>query len=741
VTVATGGSITTFGAGAWGILAQSIGGGGGFSGDPSLPLAAPSSNTLPRTGNGNAFANTVSVTVDGNITTTGANAHGIFAQAIGGSGGIAAGCCNSTAAYAVAGNTAQIRGSANAAYWGDGGAINIVQGAGSTIRTSGSGSIAIFAQSSGNSAAVNAITVTLGGAVIGGTNSGVTEGVGAAGILLSGGGGGANPNTVTINPGASLGTVDGVNGVAIITTSGDTNLINNGTLTGSTNMDTDPSTIVNNGVFHTGSIVIANSVTNTGVVDVLGRGVIGTTQLVGDYAQGGTGLLAIDVDALAAQTADLLAVSGTARLGGAIVPAARTLLPGTYDVLTAGSLSLAGLSARQALLFGWDVATRGASVALSPRIDLTPAGVSLSRSQVSLAGYLTTAWNQSDRFFAPLFGYQSQIATASQYVATENALSGRATQALPAELENAAQDLLGAALSCPVFVDQATLLGEDSCAWARFTGGWVNHGSDGSDPGYNVDGTTYRLGAQKALAPGWYLGGSLGVGQDWAQAQGSSSHGDRYDGTIAVKHTLGPWLFAGSIALANEAFSTDRVVNLPAMGTASGYNAVLTSDSSVFLAGGRARAAYEFSFGQTYLRPYGDLDVVHTHAPGFQESGAANLALTYAATDTTSVVLSPMLELGGRYDLRDRLILRPYLDSGVSFRPDNSRTVAARFSGGLNADGTFQTTTNSPDVIANIAVGAQLYRAGGFEARAEYGLHAGQSYLAQTASARFAYHF
>ena len=44
-------------------------------------------------------------------------------------------------------------------------------------------------------------------------------------------------------------------------------------------------------------------------------------------------------------------------------------------------------------------------------------------------------------------------------------------------------------------------------------------------------------------------------------------------------------------------------------------------------------------------------------------------------------------------------------------------------------------------VLASVDVGLQLYRAGSFEARAEYSLKGANNYLSQTAAARIAYHF
>lgn len=296
-------------------------------------------------------------------------------------------------------------------------------------------------------------------------------------------------------------------------------------------------------------------------------------------------------------------------------------------------------------------------------------------------------------------------------------------------------------MSCPVFVTAGTLLGEDSCVWAKFSGNRTDQYSSGGDAGYRVDGTNYRIGGQAEFAPNWFVGGSLSTGNVWSQAGGSSGNGQTYDGSVAVKHTMGPWMFASSIALAGGTFNNTRVISLPGAGTAPGVNAQLQSDSSIFIAGGRLRGAYDFALGDWYIRPYGDLDVIYSNAPGFQESGPGGLGLNVRSFSKTSVVISPMVEFGGRLALQQGIIVRPYAAIGVSFLPNNTRTVNASFVDAQPGDGTFQTFINSPDVLGDLDVGVQLYRAGGFEVKAEYALKAGNEYVSQAGSLRAAYHF
>jgi uncharacterized protein with beta-barrel porin domain len=181
----------------------------------------------------------------------------------------------------------------------------------------------------------------------------------------------------------------------------------------------------------------------------------------------------------------------------------------------------------------------------------------------------------------------------------------------------------------------------------KVTGQQTSSWASADTPGYQVNTVTTRLGGQHEIAPDWFLGGALGVGQTWSTANGGSSGtGQIVDGSVAVKHTMGPWLLAGSIALANGSFDNERVVTLPAA------TAVLQSSPRELLAGARLRAAYEFAFSTWYVRPYGDIDVTYTDAPGFQESGPAERAQRHQneRRDLADGGIRRARRIGCRYD-------------------------------------------------------------------------------------------
>ena len=119
-------ALRTGGAEAVGIIAQSVGGGGGYSG------MVGRDGRLGGDGSNFGFGGVINLTNGGAITTTGANSDGIIAQSVGGGGGIAGGV---KSFGGVAGNG------------GPGGDVNVTNNA--AIVTSGAGAIGLLAQSVG----------------------------------------------------------------------------------------------------------------------------------------------------------------------------------------------------------------------------------------------------------------------------------------------------------------------------------------------------------------------------------------------------------------------------------------------------------------------------------------------------------------------------------------------------------------------------------------------------------------
>jgi len=738
VTLDTGASISTYGDGAFGVLAQSIAGGGGFAGDSSLTLTTTDVNNASAA-NANFNGGIVEVTTSADIATSGSNAHGLFLQSLAVISSGVIGVGDTLVAGSDLSDTQSTGGIA--------GAI-IVNQTGGSIVASGEGSAAIFAQTSGNATQQNPITISLSGTVQGGS------GASAAGIWVSGGlsGGGTSQtngvaaNSITINAGGSLSTADGIDGMAILAEESITNVVNAGTLTGSVNLGSQSydsslvvGTITNSGLFNSGSEVTAASLGNSGTLAVGGAGTILTTTLSGSYTQSSTGMLAVDIDAIASPTVDLLAVTGSASFDGTIQPTASALLPGSYTVANSDSLTSTA-TVPSSYLFTWDVDATTTSLAISPDADLTTSGAGLTTNQQALANYLQAAWDAGGSSgLAPLFGTLSQVQDASTYTSDLNSLLAN----VPTPAVNqvmASAGALDSAFSCPVFSSKegiGTLLVESDCQWSSVTGGAANFDGGSDSAGYELNDLSFRVGAQVEVAPDWYVGSTAAYTRTWTDfTDGSATgSGQRGDAGLSLKHTIGPWYLAGGFNIGYGAYEYDRVITT----TGTAYNA--SSSPDVLTVAGRLRAAYEFAFPNWYLRPHVDLDMIYVDTLGYSESSLSPLAYKVAGRSDMLFGLSTMLEMGGRVDLSSGWTLRPYASAGVSLLSQDSWVTTASLQGAPEGIGSFDIVSNLPDTLLRLDLGLQLFQERGLEMRAVYGLATGDDYLSNSGSLRLAHRF
>ncbi len=217
VTIKNGGSITTLGDDARAIMAQSVGGGGGNGGSAgSFGLFAGvavggNGSTGGVGGNVNLVLQGQDVNTASLISTAGDRSTGIFAQSVGGGGGSGGGAVQVTAGFGVAASFA-VGGSGGQG--GAGGTVSLTKGPGlSVIETGGDDSLGVSLQSVGGGGGNGAYAVSV--AVSGGPASGsLSVGIGGSGGVAGAGG------TVTVGAFSSnLMTATGFNGS--ILTSGD----------------------------------------------------------------------------------------------------------------------------------------------------------------------------------------------------------------------------------------------------------------------------------------------------------------------------------------------------------------------------------------------------------------------------------------------------------------------------------------------------------------------------------------
>ncbi|WP_088155241.1 autotransporter outer membrane beta-barrel domain-containing protein [Achromobacter xylosoxidans] len=717
LTLNAGGHISTSGAGSHGLIAQSIGGGGGIAGDTSKGLQLGSGGWTPGSGQtgGNGNGGAVNLDVASNITTQGAYAFGVIAQSIGGGGGLggsaAGGYAGSTAGAGSTGSggNVTVAQSGTIAATGAGATGIFAQSAG----PQGSGQVAVTVDGSvGGGTGAGAYGVWIAG------DQQNTLTVGTAGTITAGAGGSAvrydgaalqQAKTVSLlasAPGASLsihnaGTVlgniecgGGAGGIAC-------NVWN-----------------AASGTLGDATLYQAN-VDNAGVVAIGRSGAFDTLTVAGNFNLRAGGLLQADVD-FANLKSPSMVVQGDTRLNGQVYVQPITLLP-DHEVTVAtlqGDVQGAP-AAKDSPVIDYEARLDGKNVRVrAAQADFAAPSMQLAANQRSVARHLQGAWNLGGNAnMASLFAALDMASrdSAATYSNRLSDLSAGVSVAPAAQMQASMARFTGAMMSCPAFQGGDALTGEQDCLWGQVSGINTNQDGEGGVSGFSFDGVTYQFGGQRQVSPGWFLGGSVAYQNSHLSGDDGrvSGKGDSGYAGVVVKRETGPWTLSAALGGGYGQYDINRSIRIP------GMQSTADSDLDVYGAALRLRIARTYAAERVYLKPYVDLDASYTHMPGYGESRNA-LHLDVESSNQFVMALSPTLELGGKVALKNGATLRPYMYGGVSFLSKDEYTVKARLQGAPAGSGAFETSVPMDDVIGRVGAGLQVSNAGGLDFRLQY---------------------
>jgi uncharacterized protein YhjY with autotransporter beta-barrel domain len=762
VSVTHTGNIDTSGVSGVGIFAQSVGGGGGIAGniDRGLPsvmnFGVGVGVTLGAGNGGNGGAVTVAGT--GNIRTRGEGASAIFAQSVGGGGG-------------VAGSFALGPGYAGSAGGNGAGRAIAVNWTG-TIQTDGANSHGIFGQSGGGSASNvqildadgkvtgvltnrqnigSDVAVTVNGSVLAnGADANAiflqSKGADANGKLsvhIAGGtvrGGSGNSAGVHFAEGAdnlvrnagSIGTVLGIGGRAIVAGSGRDTVDNFGTVTGSVDLGTNLNAFRNRAgaTFNMGSTVAlgaGNALTSDGILAPAGSGVIGTTTLTGNFLQTATGTLAVDVDR-AGSAADRVNVSGSAALSGQLAINelhAASARPGTFRytlVQAAQGLPAPqlGLAFAPSAVNSYALETTSSNeLVLRITTDFAPAvagGVALTRNQNAIGDYINRiqAAGGSPEFAS----VTAQLASAPD-AASLKSIYDQMSAAPYVESQSAAlsanQRFSQALLSCRVREGAQRFVQEGECAWGRALGRFTKRDPSADSAVAREEAMEISAGVQRAINAHWYAGFGLSYEDSQLDSQQLRSNGGRTQFGAILKAIDGAAAYSVSLSAGQSRYRTQRVVALAAS------NATASSTQKIDFMSSHLRAAYAFERGDSYLRPLVDLGVSRTRLGAFSESGAGAANLNVRSQSATHVSVQPALEIGTQWTQADGALLRPHAVIGVMrYVSGTQPQLGASLQGApvgvapMTASGTMDKT------FANLTLGVDVLHSDGKNLRLSY---------------------
>ncbi len=713
VEVMQQGAISTSGQGSVGIFAQSVGGGGGTAGDIErafsnswLDLNIGAGLGIQEAAGGGGDGGDIKIGA-GPIATTGKRAHGIVAQSVGGSGGIAAisgdlGSLSTLNTYAGGAGDA-----------GNGGSIEIATGGAITV--SGEGAQAIVAQSStgrlGSKDVAGDVTITIQDDVI-------ASGAGGRAILAQSEGDINGKIAITVAEGATVqtaaagaetiglfhgtgnsltnnGTVQHLGTASddyVLRTNGySLKVQNNGTISGSVLSQSSqangppgaPITIANaaSATFGLGAQVNLGEggvLTNAGTVSPGTVGTIATSDYSGSFVQTAGGLLLIDFDTAGGNDRITIAEGPATQLAGAVQPAPQGGLPKTGDkgsfviLSSANGIGSNSLTVADSSTVDYSLAQAGTEISLGYAVDYTPwTGSAESQTKIAPATKARITDNHTrfgDSVDALVDLREGALAGGSDDYAFIDSLTAYLLETgevgslvdvydrfAPGEIFAPSDAALFSSLrfadslnSCPERGQggQVVFTQQGSCLWLQASGGGIDRQRTSDSVAYDETLFGFALGGQMALGDGFFAGLAFGYEHSALSNDNFSGDGSRFQGGVVVKKEIEATTLSASFSGGIGSYDLSRSVITP-MGSA-----IAESSPDTNWIAAHARVAQVFDVTEeVYLKPWFDVGVDHQWQGAYSESGAGSYGLDVAAFDQTLVTLNPMLEVGGGFDI------------------------------------------------------------------------------------------
>jgi autotransporter-associated beta strand protein len=489
---------------------------------------------------------------------------------------------------------------------------------------------------------------------------------------------GSSTTGLTLSGNGTLLTLSGAN-----TYTGATN-VNAGTLNVTGSIASSSLTTVANGAMLTGTGTVGSLQINPGGMFAPGAGTPGGSMTIaGNLAFQSGAVYLVQVTPSAAVSTN---VSGTATLTGGTVNAqfaSGSYVARQYTIVTAtggfGGTSFAGLTNSNLPVGFADRLSYGSNNVFLNLTATLGAGQALNANQHSVAGGLNNFFNSGGTLppgFANVFGLtganlgnalaqlSGETATGAEHGAFQlmngflnlmfdtygdgHAGVGSGGQAFgfaPDQVDNLPPDI-ALAYAAVLKAPPKQTLEQRWAAWgSAFGGSGIANGDPGTGSNNVTTGTFgYGAGIDYHLAPdtvfGFALGGG-GTGWNLAQGLGSGSSDAFLAGIHGVTHQ-GPVYFAGSLAFANNWFTTSRT----ALGDQ--FTATFQGQSYVARLEGGYRVTVPLDRGFVGITPYAAIQAQNFRTPDYSESSptGAGFGLSYNATTNTDT----RSELGARFD-------------------------------------------------------------------------------------------
>ncbi|EGF91748.1 outer membrane autotransporter barrel domain protein [Asticcacaulis biprosthecium C19] len=652
IKLTNAGTISSSGIGSHAVLLQSIGGGGGavLSDATTITTHLNAGNT----GNGGL----VDFTQTGSIIATGNGANGLIAQSLGGGGGWVDGVFAGSAGGDGKGGAITLNLSGSTFATGTGGTAVLAQ----SLGKSGAGNITIVSNgtvrgyaagirvdggatntvtTSGSVSAVSGVTISSGsgndrvintGLVIGnidlGSGSNAFENrAGSTFVAFST----IDLRDPAINASVPLAIQSALPTAAIIPAPGGT-FANDGDFLMGLSATPRPIDLAKGAVFANldGTGNPANNL-------MYGSRVINTVALDGHFVQSDTGHMAFDV-AYGPYASDRVNVTGNTTVDGTgdvVLTWLENAAPVTLFA-TAGTSTDNGLDFTDSIALDYRVLANTSGIQLAFTSDFSQPF--LNRNQGELGRHMDSAIRLGEsggigRVMA-LIG-NLQVGDEAAYAAIFDQLNPEAFLA-PQTLQ------LGAARQFAADLNHCGATGQDTCVWARVGGTDIERDADAETHGHNGAYDSLATGFERRVDDKWSIAGAIGfdhinrlyVGNGRASMEGDSVHAG-----VSATRTLGGVKLGLALTGGLQTVETQRLQHIfdPLVGTATPHSSYVSA---------QAKLSRRFDRGAWFIEPSAALAVTSIHQGAFTEEGMEGQGAVGVSHTQTFATLTPELTVG-----------------------------------------------------------------------------------------------
>ncbi|MBU9818358.1 autotransporter outer membrane beta-barrel domain-containing protein [Rahnella sp. BCC 1045] len=750
VTTQTNTSITTSGDGAAGIVAQSLGGGGamvnGLNGINLMNAVQFSPVSRSNIGSGND----ITVNNSSDITTTGAYAHGIFAQAASGTGG-AIGRSDGTGTL-FGGMATNMGCSTPIALGGNcGGAVSVNLQAG-TVAVSGLHSWGVALESQNVSytdkdvdESSATVTVSSDARVIASgqadgaillnssgtnkvTNSGVIDGSGSkGGYAIYQGDSKYVPYTVINEAG---GIIEGSFASNCKGNCNDTAAADSQTLSVA-EAAPQTSSIINQGLIASGDIVDLNGGTleNSGILMVQGTKT-GVTVLNGDYK--GAGKISFDAD-YSHGTGDSLAVSGQADVSGTVDINPVTMHKTQVAFLTAEKgLTLSdNVSVTSSELFTTQLEQKANTLYATPEAHFSEKAATMDAASRTVADHLQSLFDAGvdmDDSYTSL----AKVGSQSEYSKALHSITGRTLGSIGAFRFQSSRDFVN---NLNQGCDRSNMV-EGNCTWGRVQASGGHQEDTQGSLGYDATAVTYEVGIEHAITD--QLTAGVAIGYERSNFEDDEGLGN-IDGNSVLLGTgltygVGPYTLSGALDAAYGSYQSSRAI------TVGDQQAKADANPEVWNAGLHLKASYTENMGKSYIRPFVELQGVQVHGSGYTEHGNSSFNLAVDEQSKFSLSEGAGVEFGRHVPLRNGAELSVYVNSAIETTDGTNWETRAKFADSPSSD-KFDVATNVPSTYGRFGAGVKLTKWDNVDLTLSYNPEIGSGYHSNNAIARVDWKF